>query len=160
MEAIDIGSLIQRIPIFQEFTATQQNNMREITEIKSFKEGEMVFCVGDSSTDMLIVLEGILQIRSNTGSEIATVRKLGIVGEMGVLTDHPRSASVTAQTDTNTLSIPTEALQTLIDKDADMGLKIYRNVTHILSERLRDNNMLIEQQLFILEDLTGDSFSS
>jgi len=36
-----------------------------------------------------------------------------------------------------------------------MGYKIYQNVTHILADRLRDNNILLEQQYLVLDDLVG-----
>ena len=38
-------------------------------------------------------------------------------------------------------------------QDPDMGHRVYRNVTHILAERLRDNNILLEQQYLVLDDL-------
>ena len=33
--------------------------------------------------------------------------------------------------------------------------EIYQNVTHILADRLRDNNILLEQQYLVLDDLVG-----
>ena len=41
------------------------------------------------------------------------------------------------------------------DRDKDMGYKIYQNVTHILADRLRDNNILLEQRYLVLDDLVG-----
>jgi CRP-like cAMP-binding protein len=101
----------------------------------------------------------MLQTLTEAGVEIATVRKWGIVGEMGVLTNQPRSATVVSQRASKVLSIPNEPLQRLIEEDTDMGLQIYRNVTHLLSARLRENNISMEQQFLIFEDLIGDKLS-
>ena len=54
-----------------------------------------------------------------------------------------------------TLCIGKKELFALIDEDKDMGYKIYENVTHILADRLRDNNILLEQQYLVLDDLVG-----
>ena len=78
------------------------------------------------------------------------------MGEMGVLTDQPRSASVVANQPSRMLSIRRDDLLRLIEEDKDMGFKIYQNVTRLLCNRLRDNNILLEQQYLILEDLAGE----
>lgn len=95
-------------------------------------------------------------MQAATGSEIALIREIDIVGEMGVLTEQPRSATVIAYEPTKALRISSADLSRLIEEDRDMGAKIYRNVTHILSDRLRDNNIVVEQQYLILEDLAGE----
>ncbi len=54
------------------------------------------------------------------------------------------------------LSIRRDDLLRLIEEDKDMGFKIYQNVTLLICNRLRDNNILLEQQYLILEDLAGE----
>jgi len=104
---------------------------------------------------MLILLSGHLSVRTSTGPEIAVIGNMGLVGEMGVLTDQPRSASVVTTQPSDLLTIGRDNLFRLMDSDQNMGFKIYQNVTQILCERLRDNNILLEQQYLILEDLAG-----
>jgi len=152
----NLSDIVRRIPIFQNFDTEQIVKTLEICQEQTFRTGDPLFKEGDASTEMHILLSGCLQIRTQTGSEIAVIGEMGLVGEMGALTKHPRSATVIAQQPSTTLSIPREALFRLIDTDRDMGFKIFQNITHILCERLRDNNILLEQQYLILEDLTGD----
>ncbi len=74
---------------------------------------------------------------------------------MGVLTDEPRSATVVAVDSCTVLAIPRDELFDLIRNDKDIGFQIYRNVTKILIERLRDNNILLEQQYLMMEDFAS-----
>lgn len=156
MDASELASIVRRIPIFQGFNEDQLQNILEACEQRRFQEGEQVFREGDPSTKMYIILSGYFQVLTLTGSEIALIGETGLVGEMGVLTGQPRSASVVAQRDVETILIGRDALIQLMEQDKDMGYKIYENVTQILCGRLRDNNILLEQQYLILEDLSGE----
>ena len=157
MTTENLNDVIRRVPIFQELDETQLQNTLSVCQKCTFEEKHILFSEGDPSTDMYIILSGALQVRASTGSEIAIINEMGVVGEMGVLTEQPRSANVIAYRTTEVLCIARKDLFKLMEKDRDMGVKIYRNVTHILSDRLRDNNIVLEQQYLILEDLTGDN---
>ena len=153
----NLTEIVRRIPIFKGLDDHQFESMLAACHECTFDEGTVVFTEGDPSTDMYIIMSGSFQVRSLTGAEIAVIGDTGIVGEMGVLTERPRSATVVAYRPTRALRIGHDALHQLIEKDSDMGLVVYRNITHILSDRLRDNNIVLEQQYLILEDLTGDN---
>ena len=154
MDTNRTSGIVRRIPIFQGFTPEQIGCMLEVCEERSFEEGQSLFLEGDPSAEMHILLSGYLNVTTSTGAEIASIGEMGLVGEMGVLTGQPRSANVVARRPSTTLSISRDSLFRLIETDRDMGFKIYRNVTTILCDRLRDNNILVEQQYLILEDLT------
>ena len=157
MESNALSSIVSRIPIFQGFSSEQVERTLEVCEKRSLQSGEHLFKEGDPSTEMLILLSGHLSVRTSIGPEIAVIGEMGLVGEMGVLTDQPRSASVVTTQPSEVLTIGRDDLFRLMDSDKSMGFKIYQNVTQILCERLRDNNILLEQQYLILEDLAGEA---
>jgi len=148
--------IVQRVPIFRGFTSEQTDRVLEVCERRSVEKGTCLFREGDTSTEMYVLLEGHLRVVTTTGAEIASIGEMGLVGEMGVLTGQPRSATVLAGSDSTLLCIRREALERLVDQDRDIGYRIYQNVTHLLCDRLRDNNILLEQQYLILEDLAGE----
>ena len=157
MDPDKMRDIVRRIPIFRGFAPEQTDRMLEVCEKRSIRKGEHLFREGDTSAEMYILLTGHLRVTTSTGAEIASIWEMGLVGEMGVLTDQPRSASVVAGEQSELLCIKSECLKNLIDSDKDMGYKIYQNVTYLLCDRLRDNNILLEQQYLILEDLAGES---
>ena len=146
MDPKEIGSICRQIPIFRGFNSDQTDNMLRVCEERTFQAGEYLFKEGDSSTELFILLSGHLQVLTSTGAELASIREMGVVGEMGVLTTQPRSAAAMAAQPSQMLSIRQADLLRLMDEDKGMGFKIYRNVTHILCDRLRDSNILLEQQ--------------
>ena len=148
--------IVRRVPIFQRFSEAQMQKTLEVCEEHHFKAGQQIFREGDPSTEMFIILSGFFRVLSLTGSEIALIGEMGLVGEMGVLTDQPRSATVVAYHDVEALCMGRDRLKELMKQDKDMGYKIYQNVTQILCDRLRDNNILLEQQYLILEDLASE----
>jgi putative ABC transport system ATP-binding protein len=152
----DMRDIVRRVPIFRGFTPAQTNRVLEVCEKLTAEKGHCLFREGDTSTEMYILLSGHLRVVTSTGAEIATIWEMGLVGEMGVLTDQPRSATVLADEDSELLCIRGEDLVHLIEEDKDAGYRIYQNMTHLLCERLRDNNILLEQQYLILEDLAGE----
>ena len=156
MDQKDRGDIVKRVPMFQGFRPEQLDRLLDAFEERSFEAGEYLFKESDSSTEMHILISGHLQIQTSTGSEIATISEMGIVGEMGVLTGHTRSATVLADQPSRCLCIQRRDLFRLMEDDKDIGYQVYRNVTHLLCERLRDNNILLEQQYLILEDLAEE----
>ena len=149
------AEIIRRIPILKNFSEEQVLKVLAICAEEAFAEGSALFKEGEESTSIYILLSGMLQVQTPTGGEIATIGKMGVVGEMGVLTDLPRAASVVALKAATTLNIQKELLFGLILQDQRMGYLIYQNVTYILAQRLRDNNILLEQQYLVLDDLVG-----
>jgi hypothetical protein len=61
---------------------------------QKFREGEVLFGSGSPSTEMLLILSGVLLVRANTGAPLAQLFCPETVGEMGLLTGEPRSATV------------------------------------------------------------------
>lgn len=155
METSQLREIIRRIPILHGFNDDQIEKVLGACSEQDIAEGGSLFREGDESLGIYILLAGLLQVQTPTGGEIATIGEMGVVGEMGVLTGQPRAASVLALRPSRALCIGKQELFELIDQDKDAGYKIYQNVTHILADRLRDNNILLEQQYLVLDDLVG-----
>ncbi len=96
MDLEEMVEIVKRIPIFQGFSQEQTTKMLDVCEERHIESGEFIFREGTPSSEMLILLEGHLHVTTRTGAKIASIWEMGLVGEMGVLTDQPRSASVVA----------------------------------------------------------------
>ena len=155
METSQLREIVRRMPILHGFNDEQIEKVLSACSEQEFEQGAAVFRESDDSLGIYILLSGLLQVQTPTGGEIATIGEMGVVGEMGVLTGQPRAASVVALRKSATLCVGKQELFAMIDADRDTGYKIYQNVTHILADRLRDNNILLEQQYLVLDDLVG-----
>jgi CRP-like cAMP-binding protein len=134
---------ISAISLFKNFTNKELVTFVRVCEQKDFIKGDTIFQEGDPSTEIVILVDGCLEIfRSNRA--VVTIEDKGLAGEMGVFTNEPRSATITAIKDSITLIISRDKLHKLILEDKDIGIKIYQNVIQIISENLRRSNMMFE----------------
>lgn len=83
--------------------------------------------------------------RAPTGQDIAYISPIGIVGEMGVLTDEPRSADVFCMEEAMGFQINKESLINLFLADGSICRKILLNLVKTLSQKLYDTNAEIEK---------------
>ncbi|HEV8536751.1 MAG TPA: cyclic nucleotide-binding domain-containing protein [Candidatus Limnocylindria bacterium] len=112
---------------------------------RTFTAGSVLMREGEPSTTLHVVLTGRVRVeRSGDSSEPVTLAELGpneVVGEMGVLDHAPRSATVTAIKETETLELHATALAIAIIQNPAVAAGLLR----MLSRRLRNTGELVEQ---------------
>ena len=148
--------VVEQIPIFKGLSPHRLQKVLDICSERRFGVGQAVCEAGDESSEFYVILSGSLSVRTAAGLELASVGPMGVVGEMGVLTNRPRSASIRASKNTTALCVEKANLYQLVDADREIGLHIYREFAHLLCDRLRNNNAHLEQFYFIVEDLTAN----
>jgi CRP-like cAMP-binding protein len=105
---------------------------------RRFAEGEALMTQGEPSLSVHFILEGQVRVERQRRSDAQPVQlaMLGsgeIVGEMGVMVDLPRSATVTAAMPTITLELDTASFE----RAARAFPILHRVLAKLLSERLR-----------------------
>ena len=136
-------SVIRKIEIFDGLSAEQARKILNICEVREYP-AEQSLCKKDApSTAMYILLSGGLEIRLEEGVQVGSVVPGECVGEMGVLTGEPRSASVVAGQDSMALVIRKADLRQLVTRSPDVGLVIFSNVIEVLSSKLRESNIKV-----------------
>jgi signal transduction histidine kinase len=102
--------------------------------------GEVLFQEGDPGDGMYVVDEGRLEILiASMGQETRVLSHLGpggILGEMAILDDKPRSATVRAVEDSTVRFIPRDGALRLFSQSPDLLLALMRDFT----QRMRDSN--------------------
>lgn len=133
--------MLKQTPIFSGVNTDDLRVVaRELVEEACF-EGERVFDINDPSDRMYIIQQGKVGISLHpdpaTRDFIAVLGAGECFGEMGVIDDHPRSATVHVLEDTILLSLDKAKLRGLIISFPELGL----GMLHSLSQRLRDANL-------------------
>ncbi|MCZ7588445.1 MAG: patatin-like phospholipase family protein [Gaiella sp.] len=93
--------------------------------------GEWVMRAGDEADDLFVVLRGRLRVVVGAHGEERTVRVLGpgaAIGELALLTESPRSASVQAVRDTTLLRLGRHAFVELIERDSGFAAAVAREL--------------------------------
>jgi CRP-like cAMP-binding protein len=77
---------------------------------------------------------------TKAGLRIAQLKAGGHFGEMGLVDQAPRSATVASTEDTSAVSIDRDSLLKLMRRDSLLAVKLLWSFVQVLSERLRNTN--------------------
>jgi CRP-like cAMP-binding protein len=156
---------LKRISLFSDICDNGEYMacLLEICRMKSFKSGEQIIAEGDLGSGMYILNKGAVTIRKRTRSgDTYTVVNLRaednvFFGELALIDDERRSATVVAREDSECLEITKSSFIKLGNEYPGLGLPITREISRILASRLRKTNedlMTIFDAL--LNELTGE----
>jgi uncharacterized protein len=126
--------------LFKGFKRRQVKKVLVAGIMKKFKAGDQIFREGDVSSDMYAVLEGhvdVSKISAGARQKVAELNRGEVFGEMALMTEEKRSATVTATADTELLVINEKTLARLSSRYPWIASKFYHNITRVLSLRLR-----------------------
>lgn len=110
----------------------------------TLRAGAFLFKEGDLSRELYIVKTGELLVTQRHGSQTVELARLGpraVLGEMSLLDNQPRSATVRAVTESTLMVIAPLTFQRFLKQAPVWLLAIVKVVTH----RLRDTNARINQ---------------
>ena len=96
---------------------------------------EWLFRAGDPADRLYFVVSGRLRVVVERDGEPRVARQVGpgaAIGELAILTDSPRSASVQAVRDTELLALGGEEFLTLLARDRDLGVGLVGSVVYPL----------------------------
>ncbi len=105
-------------------------------ETTGFAAGQYVVKSGETGQTMYIVMEGEVEILD--GSIILEVAGPGsMVGELALIDDEPRSASVVAKTDCQLVPVDRKRFQYMTQETPFFALAVMK----VLADRLRNKNV-------------------
>jgi phosphoserine phosphatase RsbU/P len=135
-----IVSVLEKVPLFEGLSRKDLEKIAKLVKGRTAAPGELVFKEGDNGDKFYIVQSGAVEIlKDKAGSEpdrLAVKRAGDSFGEMALLTDAPRSASVRAMEPTNLLVISREPFEGLLGGDT-LATRIMRS----LAKSLRSLNL-------------------
>ncbi len=115
-------------------------------ETKTFRKGDTIIEKGSHETCAYVIESGRVEISDTVNNEKVVLAILGkeqILGEMGLVEDKPRSATVTAIEDVQVAVISRDKFNKLFEENPKVLLPIIKS----LFERLRTaNNMLLRKE--------------
>lgn len=97
--------------------------------------GAVLFEEGEAADFMYVIVKGEIGL-SLHGARLATVSKGAVLGEMALVSADPRSATATAQKDSQLAPIDVHSFKLLIQHTPDFALHIMK----VLAARLRRAN--------------------
>jgi CRP-like cAMP-binding protein len=127
--------VVHKIPVFGDLPKQDEALVLQACEFKWAKQGEILYQVRQPSDDLSILLTGRLSVGGDGGVEIATIAPVNLVGEMGLFTGQPRSATVRAAENSNLLVLKKVAFERLMRNNTTINRSVSPNIIRTLHHR-------------------------
>jgi CRP-like cAMP-binding protein len=140
------AELLRRIPLFAELEPAKRKLLAFASERVTFAPGQFLFHQGEMGDAAYILAEGEVAIIVKTPAGPRQVARLSghqVVGEVAVLGDVPRTASVRAETPVVALRISKEAFLDLLRDIPTMAMCMMR----VVAQRLENTTAQLRRAL-------------
>ena len=134
--------LLRRVPIFAEIEPAKLKLLALMSERVAFDPGKRLMRQGDPADAAYLIIDGEAEVIVETPAGPVTVATVGaneIVGEMGILCNAPRNATVCARNRLITLRISKELFMRMVREFPNMAVFIVQELAHRLEST---NNQL------------------
>ncbi len=129
---------LARVDLFAGLDKKDLQVLTNACQERNYKAGSTLIKQGDTGVGLYVIISGTVRITQANNPDKAEV-DLGtagpgsVLGEMSLLDDLPRSATVTAITDVTALLLPVWEFRTTLRTHPDIALRLLS----VLSHRLR-----------------------
>ncbi|MEL6372881.1 MAG: Crp/Fnr family transcriptional regulator [Pseudomonadota bacterium] len=146
----DVATL-RKIPLFAGIDKIKLKLLAFTSQRLTYAAGQELFHQGDDGDAAYVIIEGEGEVLVDTDDgpvRLAVVAKNSIVGEIAILCDVPRTATIRASTSLLTLRIEKKQFVELITKFPELAIEIMR----VLGDRLTASNQELTRMRAALRD--------
>ena len=152
MDTLDINdeaNQLSRVPLFAKLDTAKLKLIAFTSEQLALRAQEYLFHRNAPADAVYLVLDGFLEVmHEREDGEAEAILQLGqnsLIGEMGVISNAPRSASIRSAGESRVLKIEADTFMDLLSENPSMSLHVMRELTDKLSQSLVREVSLREQ---------------
>ena len=135
---------LQTLDLFSGVSAAEFDQVRGLCFKMEFDDGEIIVEENSNSTDMYVLTRGAAEVRKTDEHghtrRLATLEPETIFGEISMVLQQPRSATVVAEGETQVVRVDGDRFEELCDADNIAVFKMAHNVLEMLAKRQSDMN--------------------
>jgi len=134
---------LEKTLLFKNLTEQELAKIDRVAASRKLKAEELVFKEGSAGDSLYIVKTGSVRVtRLESGGEkvLAILREGDHFGEIALVDNQPRSASIVANEETELIQIKDADFRKLLEEDSGLALKFYKTFAEVLASRLRNTN--------------------
>jgi CRP-like cAMP-binding protein len=130
--------VLRNVPLLSSLSETQLEWVASSSRVCRYPKGSIVFHEGDTGDYLLVILRGRVKVvllgESGHESIIAMLEPPNFLGEVALIDQAPRSATVVAVEETEFLQIASKSFQALISEHPEMAVTVMRHLAKMLRE--------------------------
>jgi CRP-like cAMP-binding protein len=145
---MELRDLIRLVELFEGLTDPEILEVISIGEERIYRKGEMVVAQGKQGNELFIITEGAvevtLQVEKSPPRVVIILGKGQLIGEMSLVDEGPRSATVRALDDPTIVQvIQHDEFHKLCQQNTRIGYIVMRNMAADLSYKLRHRHLSV-----------------
>jgi CRP-like cAMP-binding protein len=119
--------LLRSVPLFSECSKRELADVADIADELSIPAGTALMREGQRGREFVVVVEGTVKVTVK-GRKVAELGDGDFVGEIALVADIPRTATVVAATALRVLVISDRAFQRLLRQQPGLAVKVMRSL--------------------------------
>ncbi|MBU2713035.1 cyclic nucleotide-binding domain-containing protein [Zooshikella harenae] len=142
--------LLSHVPMFAKLDKNKLRLLAFTSEALCYRDKEIIFHQSESPDGAYVVMSGEVEVVSHTsaGEVVNAVRgKNALIGEMAVITNQPRSATIRAKGPVQMLKISSDLFLKLLTENPDVALDVMRQLSRKIAEAQHQYEILQVQLL-------------
>lgn len=134
---MDAAEVFQQVPLFRGLAKKEIDQLARMAHERSFPSGTDIVKEGDAGIGLFAIVSGQVEVLQKRGGSEQSIRTMGpgqVFGEVGLLTDHPRTATVRATSPTDCLVLSVIDFRGSLTSSPDMAKQLLGTVAQWLVE--------------------------
>ncbi len=129
---LDRMLLLRAVPIFESLLPDDLERLAENAVEHSYRDGDTIFTTGDVTQQLLLVVEGAVELTVAAEPGVETLERGMFIGELATLCGLPRAGDAVAHGPTRVLAVNVSSIERLLDDRPEVA----RQMLSILAKRL------------------------
>ena len=143
MDLAEETDLLRKIPMFAKMETSKLKLLAFASEMVSFEDGDVVICAGDNADVAYVIMEGAVDVLTDTANGpvvTVTIAENQLIGELGLLNNTPRIATLVANCELKAMKITDEMFFRMLRENPEVALDVIR----MLSDKLSKSHAQVE----------------
>jgi CRP/FNR family cyclic AMP-dependent transcriptional regulator len=148
LDLVQETDLLRKIPMFAKLDASKLKLLAFTSETLTFEDNDIVFHAGDTADCAFVIMEGAVDILTDTenGPIVAlTLKQNQLFGELALLNNAPRNATLRALGQVKVMRITTDMFLKLLSENSAVALDVMRQLSDKLAKSHQHVEMLQQE---------------
>jgi CRP/FNR family transcriptional regulator, cyclic AMP receptor protein len=128
---------LKGVPLFEDLSRKELVQLERICEDLEVEPGRILCKEGQTGQEFFVIVDGTVQV-TRRGRRVATLGGGDFVGEIALVTELPRTATVPAETPVRLFVLTRREFHAVLDNNAKVERKVLRALARRLAETSSD----------------------
>lgn len=148
--------ILARMPLFRPLNDREILRVLQVTDVASYRDGDIVIREGERGEQLFIVLAGEVKVMRGE-AVLAKLVPGEHFGEMALIRSQPRSATVVSNGDSELIVLRREEFFEILRKEHQLAVKLLWQFTGVLADRLAETSRELGH---VKEELAAEDITS